>query len=119
VKKPKNVDEYILNSSKESQKNLKIIREVIKKTVPQAEEKISYGMPYYEYKGRLVYFRLAKKHIGLYIPPPIIENFSDKLKDYVTAKSTIQFPLEKKLPINLIKQLVKARAEFNSKRVKL
>jgi uncharacterized protein YdhG (YjbR/CyaY superfamily) len=76
-------------------------------------ERISYGMPYYNYKGHLVYFRLAKAHIGLYVPPPVIEEHKNELKDYETAKATVRFPLDKKLPIMLIKKLVKARMKKN------
>lgn len=71
-------------------------------------------MSYYDYKGRLVYFAFAKKHIGLYIPPPIIEQHKNELKDYVTAKSTVQFSLDKNLPIDLIKKLVNARIKWNN-----
>ena len=70
-------------------------------------------MLYYGYKGRLVYFAFAKKHIGLYIPPPVIQEHAKELKNYVTAKATIQFPLNKKLPIGLIKKLIKARVKIN------
>ena len=107
------VDDYIASAPKEVQERLKSLRDAIKATAPLAEEKLSYGMPYYGYKGRLVYFALAKKHIGLYIPPPTIEDHKEALKDYVTAKSTVQFPLQKELPIALIKKLVKSRMLWN------
>lgn len=109
----KNVDEYIASAPKEVQGKLKEMRAAIKSIAPEAQEKISYGMPYYGYKGRLAYFAAAKKHIGLYIPPPIIEQHSKELKDYVTATSTVQFPLDQILPIALIKKLVKARIKWN------
>lgn len=109
------VDDYISFAPKEVQSKLYAIRAAIKEVAPKALEKISYGMPYYGYKGRLVYFAHAKKHIGLYIPPPIIENHADELEGYVTAKSTVQFPLDQELPLNLIKKLVKARVMWNDK----
>ena len=109
----KSVNEYIANAPKEVQGRLTQVREAIKAVAPGAEEKISYGMPYFGYKGRLVYFAYAKKHIGLYIPPPIIEEHKNELREYVTAKSTVQFPLGKTLPIPLIKKLVKARVKWN------
>ena len=108
--KPKNVDEYILASPKEIHGKLKEIRNLIRKAAPKAEEKISYGMPYYGYKGRLAYFRLYKKHIGLYLPPPVIEEHKSELKDYETAKATIRFPLDKKLPSMLIKKISKGES---------
>jgi uncharacterized protein YdhG (YjbR/CyaY superfamily) len=70
-------------------------------------------MPYYGYKGRLAYFRFASKHIGLYIPPPVIANHAKELKKYGTATSTVRFPVGKPLPIALIKKLVRARVKIN------
>ena len=69
----KDVDEYIANAPKDVQSKLKQLRKIIKDSAPQAVERISYGMPYYGYKGRLAYFAYAKKHIGLYLTPPVIE----------------------------------------------
>ncbi len=113
MKQVKNVDEYIALSPKELQYKLKELREIIKSAAPKAEEHIRYRMPYYYYKGRLVYFGLSKKHIGLYIPTPIVEEHKSELKDYETTKVTIRFPLDKKLPTMLIKKLVKARINKN------
>jgi uncharacterized protein YdhG (YjbR/CyaY superfamily) len=115
MKHVESVNDYIAQAPKDVQTKLTQIREVIKAVAPKAEEKISYGMPYYGYKGRLAYFAYAKNHIGLYIPPPIIEVHKKELNGYVTAKSTVQFPLGKKLPIALIKMLVKARIAWNDK----
>ena len=114
--KPKNVDSYIAAAPKEVQGKLKELRAVISKTAPTAEEGISYGMPYYDYKGRLAYFSLWKAHIGLYIPTPVIEEHKSELKDYETARATVRFPLDKKLPVVLIKKLVKARMKKNEAR---
>ena len=111
--KPKDVDEFIANAPKEIQPKLRDLRKIIKDTAPEALEKLSYGMPYYGYKGRLAYFGLAKNHIGLYIPPPVIEEHKNELKTYETAKATVQFPLNKELPVALIKKLIKARVKKN------
>lgn len=116
MKKAKDVDEYIAKAPKEVRGKLKELRTIIKSTAPKAEERISYGMPYYGYKGRLVYFAFAKKHIGLYVPPPIIEEHKKELKNYGTSKATVRFPLNKKLPLSLIKKLVKARVKKNEAR---
>lgn len=113
--RPKDVDEYIKNSPKEAQRKLTELRNAIRETAHMALEKISYGMPYYGYKGRVAYFRLAKKHIGLYIPPPILDEFKDELKDYETAKATVRFPLDEELPIALIKKMIKSRIRINEK----
>lgn len=113
MKKAKDVDEYIANAPAELQSKLKELRKTIKDCAPQALEKISYGMPYYGYKGRLVYFAYAKHHIGLYAMPPIVEDHKNELKKYQTAKATIRFPLNEELPIALIKKLIKAGVKRN------
>ncbi|VVC00702.1 Uncharacterised protein [uncultured archaeon] len=112
-KRSKDVDAYIAGAPKEVQGKLKQLRRAIRKAAPASVERISYGMPYYGYKGRLAYFRLANGHIGLYVPPPVIEEHKKELEGYGTAKSTVRFPLGKRLPVALIKKLVKARAEKN------
>jgi uncharacterized protein YdhG (YjbR/CyaY superfamily) len=112
-KAPKNVDAYIASAPKEVQGKLKELRAAIKETAPTAVERISYGMPYYHYKGRLAWFGLMKTHIGLYLRPPIIKAHKKELANYVTTQSAIHLPLDKKLPISLIKKLVKARMKKN------
>ena len=73
-------------------------------------------MPYYHYKGRLAYFSPWKAHIGLYIPPPVIEEHKSELAAHETTNATVRFPLDKKLPVALIKKLVKARMKKNEAR---
>ncbi|MGD0818133.1 MAG: DUF1801 domain-containing protein [Methanomassiliicoccales archaeon] len=110
---PKDVDSYIDRAPKEVQGKLRALRAAIREVAPTAEERISYGMPYYDYKGRLIYFGLAKAHIGLYIPTPIIEENRNELEGYETTKATIRIPLGVDLPVELIKKLVKARMKKN------
>ncbi len=111
--KAKTVDEYIKNAPETLRGRLNDIRKTIKSAAPNAEEKISYSMPYYGHKGRLAYFAYFKKHIGLYIPPPITKIFAKELKDYETNMATIRFPHDRKLPLALVKKLVKARVKLN------
>ncbi len=112
-KAPKTVDEYISEAPKEAQDKLRELRAAIREVAPQATERISYGMPYYKYKGRLVYFGLAKAHIGFYVPTPVIEEHKSELTNYYATGATIRFPLDRELPIELIKKLVKARMKLN------
>lgn len=112
------VDDYIQTAPTEFHERLRQLRSAILDVASAAEEKLSYGMPYYGYKGRLAYFALAKHHIGLYIPPPIIEQHKDELKVYVTLKATVQFPHDKELPLALVKKLVKARVMWNEEHEK-
>jgi len=113
ILKPKSVDAYIATAPKEVQSKLKELRAAIREAVPTAEERISYGMPYYGYKGQLAYFAAFKKHIGLYVPTPVIEEHKSELEGYEIASATVRFPLNKKLPISLIKKLVKVRMKKN------
>lgn len=114
MKRAKDVDEYIAQAPKEIQGKLQELRGAIKETAPAAEEKLSYGMPYYGYKGRLAYFAYAKNHIGLYVMPPIIQDHKKELEKYETATATVRFPLSEDLPLALIKKLVKAGVKNNA-----
>jgi uncharacterized protein YdhG (YjbR/CyaY superfamily) len=110
----KDVDEYIFLAPKEVQERLRELRAAIKDSVPEAEERISYSMPYYAYKGRLVYFAYAKKHIGIYaIFEPVRAEYRSELKGYEMSKGAIRFPLDEKLPLDLIKKMVKLQAKKN------
>jgi uncharacterized protein YdhG (YjbR/CyaY superfamily) len=112
MEKVKNVDTYIAKAPKNLRPKLKQLRVLIKKLVPTAQERISYGMPFYDYKGRLIYFAAMRGYIGLYIPPPIIADHAEELNAYITTKSAIHLPLTK-LPVALIKKLIGARIKHN------
>jgi uncharacterized protein YdhG (YjbR/CyaY superfamily) len=112
-KAPKDVDEYIARAPKEAQDKLKEIRVTIREAAPTSVESISYGMPYYDYRGQLAWFGLAKAHIGLYLRPPVIEEHKKDLAIYKTTKSAVHLPLDKKIPVPLIKKLIKARMKKN------
>jgi uncharacterized protein YdhG (YjbR/CyaY superfamily) len=113
MKKAANVDEYIDAAPKAVREKLRQLRALIHEVAPNAVERISYGMPYYEYKGRLIYFSLAKAHIGLYIPTPVIEEHRTEIAGYYATKATLHLPLDEDLPVELIKMLVIARMKQN------
>lgn len=105
------VDAYIRAAPKAVQPMLRQLRQVIKSTVPQAEERISYRMPFYAYRGRLIYFAAHRTHVGMYpITGPEKDRYEKELKPYLVEKATLQFPIGKPLPIGLIKKVVKERA---------
>jgi uncharacterized protein YdhG (YjbR/CyaY superfamily) len=112
VAKSSRVAAYIATAPKEARSKLKEIRTAIRAVAPEAAENISYGMPGYD-NGRVAWFGLMKNHIGLYLRPPIIEEHKKELIAYITTKSAVHFPLDKKLPTALIKKLVKARIRYN------
>jgi uncharacterized protein YdhG (YjbR/CyaY superfamily) len=116
--KPKDVDAYIAAAPKEVRGKLKELRAIIRKTAPAAEERLSYGMPYYACDGRLAYFSFWKAHIGLYIPTPVIAEHESELAGYETNNATVRFPLDKKLPVALIRKLVRARMKKNEAKKK-
>ena len=114
--KPMTVDAYLAQAPKQARSRLKELRALIRAAAPDATERISYGMPYYHYKGRLAYFSHWKTHIGLYIPTPVIEEHQRELQSYETTKATVRFPIEKRLPAALISKLVKDRMRRNEAR---
>jgi len=107
--KPQSIDEYIDPFPKEIAAKLIQIRQAIRQAAPKAAEVISYGMPAFKQNRVLVYFAAARKHIGFYPTSGPIEVFKTDLKSYSTSKGAIQFPLEKALPIALIKKIVRYR----------
>ena len=109
----KSVYAYIAGAPRKTQRRLREVRSLIKKTAPQAVEGISYAIPFYYYKGRLVWFSLAKSYVGLYIRPPVIAEHKKDLKGYVTTKSAVHLPLNQRLPVVLVKKLIKARMAKN------
>lgn len=107
------IDAYIAQFSTEIQEKLKSFRQVIREEAPEAKEKISYQMPTFELFGNLVHFAAFKNHIGFYPAPSGIEAFKDELSVYKGAKGSIQFPLDKPLPYDLIRRIVRFRMAEN------
>lgn len=112
----KSIDEYILQFPQEVQEILKTLRKVIKESVPDAEEKISWQMPTFVLHGNLVHFAAHKKHIGFYPAPSGIDAFRHELSDYKGSKGAVQFPIGKPMPYELISNIVKFRVGENIKR---
>lgn len=115
---PKNIDEYIAEFPKDVQKILEQVRATIKKAAPTAEEKISYGIPTFTLNGNLVHFGGFKYHVGFYPAPTGTEAFEKELSVYKTGKGSIQFPLDKPMPLNLITKIVKFRVKKNLEKAK-
>ncbi len=118
MKKPKDIDEYIASYPKEIQKILTQLRATIKKAAPKSEEIISYSMPAFKLNGMLVWFAAHTNHIGFYPRVSAIEAFKKEISNYKWAKGSVQFPLDKPLPIGLITKMVKFRVNENMSRVK-
>ena len=110
------VDAYIIDFPTDTQALLKQLRTAIMKAAPGAEEVISYQMPAYRYNGMLVYFAGYKNHIGFYPGAAGIEAFKKELSIFKGAKGSVQFPLDKPLPIQLVARIVAFRVKENLKR---
>lgn len=113
-----NVDEYISRFPESTLHLLQQLRATVKKAAPDAEELISYGMPAYKYKGVLVYFAGYKNHIGFYSTPTGHAAFQKQLSVYKAGKGSVQFPLDKPLPLALITKIVKFRVKENTVKAK-
>jgi len=115
---PKTVDAYLAGVPEPSQGALRQLRAAIRSVAPKAAtETISYGIPAIRYKEILVWYAAFTKHCSLFPTASVIAKFKTELKSFSTSKGTIKFPLDKPLPIALIKKLVKARlAEIEKKK---
>lgn len=111
------VDEYIDQAPDEVKGILKKIRAAIRDVAPEADEKISYGMPAFLIGGKpLVYFAVYKNHIGFYATPTGHEAFEKELSKYKQGKGSVQFPLNESIPFSLITKITKFRLkEVNEK----
>ena len=108
------VNEYIAGQPKPVQKRLNEIRKTIRKAAPEAEEKISYGMPAYAQNGTLIYFAAHTNHISLYPYPSAMEAFNEEIAQYRTSKGTMQFRNDQQIPMKVISSIVEFRVKENA-----
>jgi uncharacterized protein YdhG (YjbR/CyaY superfamily) len=106
------IDEYIKSFPKDVQGILEKMRETIRKAAPDAVEAISYQMPTFKLNGKnLVHFAAFKNHIGFYPIPSGIEAFKKELSPYKQGKGSVQFPIDKPIPYDLVKKIVIFRSK--------
>jgi len=117
--RPGNIDEYIALYPENIQKKLNEIRAVIKNVAPDAEEAMKYGIPTFVLSGNLVHFAGFENHIGFYPAPSGIKAFQKELKGFKFAKGSVQFPIDKPLPIETITKIVRFRVQENHEISKL
>ena len=113
MKTAASVEEYIAAADPQAKKALKDIRKTIRSAAPKAEEVISYQIPGYKYHGMLVFFAAWKNHISLYPAPWGAEDLKKEMSAFEGSKGTIKFPLDKPMPLTLIKKMVKHRMKEN------
>lgn len=108
-KRPENITEYIEAAPREARQKLHKMRACINAAAPEAKESLKWGMPAFSYQRILVTFAVFKHHIGFYPTPPVVKAFAKSLAKFTTAKTSIQFPLEKPLPLQLIRKITMYR----------
>jgi uncharacterized protein YdhG (YjbR/CyaY superfamily) len=112
------IDEYIKTFPNDVQSILEKMRQTIKKAAPEAVEAISYQMPTFKLNGKnLVHFAAFKNHIGFYPIPSGIEAFKKELSSYKQGKGSVQFPIDKPIPYDLVEKIVKYRVKENLEKI--
>ena len=107
---PTSIDEYISGFPPETQRVLEEVRAIIRAAAPEATETIAYAIPTFDLKKKhLVHFGGFERHIGFYPTPTGIEEFRSELAAYKGAKGSVQFPLDKPMPVDLIRRIVEFR----------
>lgn len=99
------IDAYIADRPEKIQPILNQVRDIIRASLPDAKERISWRMPTFWDKTNIVHFAAHKNHLGIYPGEQAMVHFSDRLKDYKTSKGAIQFPYNKPIPFDLIGEI--------------
>jgi uncharacterized protein YdhG (YjbR/CyaY superfamily) len=107
--KPKTITDYINRAPKETREKLREMRTCIRAAAPGAAQSLKWGMPAFSYKRILVTFAAFRHHIGFYPTPSAVKAFEKTLSKFKTAKGSIRFPLEKPLPLSLIRKITMFR----------
>lgn len=115
---PKDIDDYISGFPEGVREILQRIRSTIQEAAPEAKEAISYQIPTFQLNGNLIHFAAFKKHVGVYPAPRGNEAFQEELAAYGGGKGTVQFPLDKPVPYDLITRIVHFRLREHEARAK-
>ena len=107
--KPASIDAYIAGFPDDVQKSLELVRKTVKQIAPGAQETIKYNMPAFTMGKNLVYFAAFKNHIGFYPAPTGNPDYENDLAEYKTGKGSVQLPLDRPMPLDLIVKIVNWR----------
>ena len=112
ISKSPDVDKYIESFKSDTKQRLILLREIVLEVCPQADEAISYGIIGYKLNNKpLVYIGGYEKPIGFYATPNGHEAFTNEFAQYKQGKGSVQLPLDKPLPTDLIKRVIEYRIE--------
>ena len=114
--KPEDVDSYIAGADAKARPKLEEIRKIIKSTLPEAEETIRYGVPFYMYHGELVGFAVYKNHVSFGFGDGVLGSEDREMleaKGYTTGKATMRIRFDQEVPVSAIKQILKARVKMS------
>jgi uncharacterized protein YdhG (YjbR/CyaY superfamily) len=108
------IDEYIADLPQEVKAKINELRKIVKESVPDGIEVISYNMPAIKFHGILLYYAVYKEHIGFYpASKNVMEVFKTELQDYFTSVGAIRLPLNSELPVALLKKIIAYRVRQN------
>src|SRR6266704_2182316 len=116
--RPTSITEYINAAPKQARKKLREMRTCIRAAAPGAKESLKWGMPAFSYRRILVTFAVYERHIGFYPTPSAVRAFANDLSKFATASASIQFPLDKPLPLPLIRKITASRSKKVSRRTR-
>src|SRR6267143_2660560 len=106
---PQSITEYINAAPKEAQRKLREMRACVRASAPGAKESLKWGMPAFSYQRILVTFGAFEHHVGFYPTPSAVKAFANDLRKYATASASVRFPLDKPLPLSLIRKITAFR----------
>jgi uncharacterized protein YdhG (YjbR/CyaY superfamily) len=117
----KDIDSYIESQPENVRDVLHQLRQTVKKTVPDAEELISYNMPAFRYHGMLVWFAAFNKHYSIFVRRHILNLYIEELKQFELSesRSAIKIPLDKPVPVQLLTKILKTGSQSNKENEKL
>ena len=116
VSKPEDVDSYIANADIRARPKLDELRELVRSTIPNVQESISYGVPFYRYCGDLAGFAAYKNHVSFGLGAAVLQS-DDRTQleelGYATGKRTIRITFDQDVPTTALQHILRAQAEVN------
>jgi uncharacterized protein YdhG (YjbR/CyaY superfamily) len=109
--KPKTVAEYIAASDRPARTKLRQLRQAVRAAAPGAREELKWSMPAHSYRRIVIMYAAFKNHVSLFPGTPTIRTFKKELAGHDTSGATVRFPLDRPLPLPLIRKLTRHRVK--------